>query len=98
MPPHILLCGAPRQFPNYESALVRAGAVVLAAGCRERPWGAVSIRGLRPAGVWTAGWGDASLRAGLAPRFRTAGLGAAAFTASLVWAFFRRAGKRRVHR
>ena len=28
MPPHILLCGAPRQFPNYESALVRAGAVV----------------------------------------------------------------------
>ena len=28
MPPHILLCGAPRQFPNYEAALVRAGAVV----------------------------------------------------------------------
>ena len=34
---------------------IRAGAVVLAAGCRERPWGAVSIPGFRPAGVWTAG-------------------------------------------
>ena len=28
MQPHILLYGAPRQFPNYERALVQAGAVV----------------------------------------------------------------------
>ena len=28
MTPHILLCGEPRQFPNYESALTAAGAVV----------------------------------------------------------------------
>lgn len=28
MSPHILLVGRPRQFPNYERALVRAGAVV----------------------------------------------------------------------
>ena len=28
MLPHILLVGRPRQFPNYEHALVRAGAVV----------------------------------------------------------------------
>ncbi len=34
---------------------IEAGAVVLAMGCRERPWGAVSIPGSRPAGVWTAG-------------------------------------------
>ena len=26
MTPHILLCGEPRQFPNYESALTAAGA------------------------------------------------------------------------
>ena len=28
MQPHILLYGQPHQFPNYERALVRAGAVV----------------------------------------------------------------------
>ena len=28
MQPHILLYGVPRQFPNYERALVQAGAVV----------------------------------------------------------------------
>ncbi|HCM28418.1 MAG TPA: pyridine nucleotide-disulfide oxidoreductase [Treponema sp.] len=33
----------------------RAGAVVLAMGCRERTRGAVGIPGNRPAGVWTAG-------------------------------------------
>jgi len=32
-----------------------AGAVVLAMGCRERPRGALSIPGTRPAGVYTAG-------------------------------------------
>ncbi len=34
---------------------VQAGAVVLAMGCRERPRGALSIPGFRPAGVYTAG-------------------------------------------
>ena len=34
---------------------VRAGAVVLAMGCRERPAGALAIPGFRPAGVYTAG-------------------------------------------
>lgn len=34
---------------------VRAGAVVLAMGCRERPRGALNICGTRPAGVYTAG-------------------------------------------
>ncbi len=34
---------------------VQAGAVVLAMGCRERPRGALSIPGTRPAGIYTAG-------------------------------------------
>lgn len=34
---------------------IRAGAVVLAMGCRERPRGALNIPGSRPAGVFTAG-------------------------------------------
>ena len=34
---------------------VKAGAVVLAMGCRERPRGALGIPGYRPAGVFTAG-------------------------------------------
>ncbi len=34
---------------------VRAGAVILAMGCRERPRGALSIPGTRPAGVFSAG-------------------------------------------
>lgn len=34
---------------------VEAGAVILAMGCRERPRGALSIPGTRPAGVYTAG-------------------------------------------
>ncbi|MCL2487473.1 MAG: NAD(P)/FAD-dependent oxidoreductase [Oscillospiraceae bacterium] len=34
---------------------IRAGAVILAAGCRERPAGAINIFGNRPAGVFTAG-------------------------------------------
>lgn len=34
---------------------LKAGAVVLAMGCRERPRGALGIPGTRPAGVYTAG-------------------------------------------
>lgn len=34
---------------------LRAGAVVLAMGCRERPKGALNIPGSRPAGIFTAG-------------------------------------------
>ena len=34
---------------------IRAGAVVLAMGCRERTAGAIAINGYRPAGVYTAG-------------------------------------------
>ena len=34
---------------------VKAGAVVLATGCRERTRGAISIPGTRPAGIFTAG-------------------------------------------
>ncbi len=36
-------------------AKIRAGAVILAMGCRERPAGAISIPGTRPAGIYTAG-------------------------------------------
>ena len=34
---------------------VKAGAIVLAMGCRERPKGALNIAGTRPAGIYTAG-------------------------------------------
>ena len=34
---------------------IRAGAVILAMGCRERPRGALGLPGFRPAGVYTAG-------------------------------------------
>ena len=34
---------------------IRAGAVILAMGCRERPKGALNIAGKRPAGIFTAG-------------------------------------------
>ena len=34
---------------------IKAGAVVLAMGCRERPRGALNIPGFRPQGVYTAG-------------------------------------------
>ena len=34
---------------------VKAGAVILAMGCRERPKGALGIAGTRPAGIYTAG-------------------------------------------
>lgn len=35
--------------------MIKARAVILAMGCRERTRGAISIPGQRPAGVWTAG-------------------------------------------
>lgn len=34
---------------------IRAGAVILAMGCRERPRGALNIAGCRPAGIFSAG-------------------------------------------
>ena len=34
---------------------IKAGAVVLAMGCRERPRGAINIHGTRPAGIFSAG-------------------------------------------
>ena len=34
---------------------IRAGAVVLAMGCRERTAGAIALKGTRPAGIYTAG-------------------------------------------
>ena len=34
---------------------IKAGAVILAMGCRERPRGALNIPGTRPAGIFTAG-------------------------------------------
>ena len=34
---------------------IRAEAVILAMGCRERPRGALNIPGTRPAGIWSAG-------------------------------------------
>lgn len=34
---------------------IKAGAVILAMGCRERPKGALGIAGTRPAGIYTAG-------------------------------------------
>ena len=44
-------------YTNAESGYqqIRAKAVVLAMGCRERTRGAIHIPGYRPAGVWTAG-------------------------------------------
>ena len=37
------------------AAVIKAKAIVLAMGCRERPRGAINIPGYRPAGVYTAG-------------------------------------------
>ena len=34
---------------------IRAGAIILAMGCRERPRGALNIPGYRPAGIFSAG-------------------------------------------
>ena len=40
---------------NGEIEEIKAGAVILAMGCRERTRGAISIPGHRPSGVYTAG-------------------------------------------
>ncbi len=42
---------------NREEGLIqiKAGAVILAMGCRERPRGALNIPGYRPAGIYSAG-------------------------------------------
>ena len=40
---------------EYGYQVFKAGAVILAMGCRERPRGALGIPGFRPAGVYTAG-------------------------------------------
>lgn len=45
MLPHILLYGTPRQFPNYEAALVRAGAVVRYVGCGGEDWDGLVLPG-----------------------------------------------------
>lgn len=44
-------------YVNREDGLctIKAGAVVLAMGCRERPRGALNIPGYRPAGIYSAG-------------------------------------------
>lgn len=34
---------------------IKAGAVILAMGCRERPKGSLNTPGFRPAGIYTAG-------------------------------------------
>ena len=41
--------------PKEGVALLQAGAVILAMGCRERPRGALNTPGSRPAGIYTAG-------------------------------------------
>ena len=41
--------------PKYGYLTLKAGAVILAMGCRERTRGAISIPGTRPAGILTAG-------------------------------------------
>ena len=42
---------------NSKDGLIklRAGAIILAMGCRERPRGALNIPGMRPAGIYSAG-------------------------------------------
>lgn len=41
--------------PTHGFCKIKAGAVVLAMGCRERTAGAITLPGTRPAGVYTAG-------------------------------------------
>lgn len=41
--------------PEYGLCRIKAGAVVLAMGCRERTAGAIALNGSRPAGIYTAG-------------------------------------------
>lgn len=41
--------------PDKGLRRLKAGAIILAMGCRERPRGALNIPGFRPAGIYTAG-------------------------------------------
>ncbi len=41
--------------PIFGLSRVKAGAVILASGCRERPIGALPVTGTRPSGIFTAG-------------------------------------------
>lgn len=41
--------------PSHGYCMIKAGAIVLAMGCRERTAGAIALPGTRPAGVYTAG-------------------------------------------
>ena len=41
--------------PSHGYCTIKAGAIVLAMGCRERTAGAIALPGTRPAGVYTAG-------------------------------------------
>ena len=43
---------------------VKAKAVILASGCRERPIGAISVSGTRPAGIFTAGMAQKMMNIG----------------------------------
>ena len=58
--------------------LIKAKAIILAMGCRERPRGALNIPGYRPAGIYTAGTAQRLMnieghmvgKRGCHPRFR----------------------------
>ncbi len=55
---------------------IRAQAVILAMGCRERPRGALNIPGTRPAGIWSAGTAQRMVNMeGLMPGHRVVILG-----------------------
>lgn len=41
--------------PKYGYGIIKAEAIILAMGCRERPRGALNIAGTRPAGIFSAG-------------------------------------------
>lgn len=41
--------------PDEGYVLIKAGAIILAMGCRERTRGAIAVPGYRPSGVWSAG-------------------------------------------
>ena len=41
--------------PEEGYVIVKANAIILAMGCRERTRGAIAVPGYRPSGVWSAG-------------------------------------------
>lgn len=41
--------------PDEGYVVIKAGAIILAMGCRERTRGAIAVPGYRPSGVWSAG-------------------------------------------